>query len=302
LDRARRLLGAMRSSLTWRIFGIAFVAIHVPLISLCFYLAFGQPSDPLPLLLTALVATVTASGATLALIMRMMQPIETVIASLAAYRQQGAVPQLNRSGSAEVGRLVEAVNLLIADVERNMGRLEREAHSDPLTGLSNRRWLSQAAELELYRAKKLGQKVSVIVFDLDHFKHINDSYGHDVGDQVLVEVAELVRRQLRPYDLLARTGGEEFCILIAGGDVGVAQAAAERIRASIAALELHSVKQARVTASFGIHWGDPGMESLRTMIKKADHQLYRAKQAGRNLVRFDEDYARRRLEQSTSEL
>jgi diguanylate cyclase (GGDEF)-like protein len=280
------LVSAWRNSLTWKVFGVCFGAVHVPLIGLCVYLAFGQPVERVPVLVIALVATLLASGLALMAIRRLVRPIDLIIRAVDDYRVERVVTTIDVGGTDEIRRLAEGINAMIIEQEVALDTYKRQANSDSLTGLGNRRWLNEAAAAELYRARRIGQNISVIVFDLDHFKQINDTFGHHAGDQVLMGVAEIARRQLRPYDLLARIGGEEFCIVVSDGDVGVAYAAAERIRQAIADWSPPAVEGRNVSASFGVHHGNPKGETLKAMIAAADTQLYAAKESGRNRVRM----------------
>lgn len=280
------MLSTWRNSLTWKVFGVCFGAVHVPLIGLCIYLALGQTVERVPVLVIALLATLLASGLALLAIRRLVRPIDLIIKAVDQYRTDRVVSAIDVGGTDEIRRLADGINALIIEQEVALNTYKRQANSDPLTGLGNRRWLNEAAAAELYRARRIGQPLSIIVFDLDHFKQINDTFGHNAGDQVLMGVAEIARRQLRPYDLLARIGGEEFCIVVSDGDVGVAMAAAERIRQAISDWNPPATNNGSISASFGVHHGDPKTETLKAMIAAADAQLYVAKEAGRNAVRI----------------
>ncbi len=166
------------------------------------------------------------------------------------------------------------------------GNLGSAAHTDPLTKIYNKGYLLEALEAEFKRAKALHTDFSLIFFDLDHFKKINDQYGHDAGDFVLKEIVVLIRsNQLRPKDVFARYGGEEFVILLANTPVQAAAELAEKIRASV---ETHAFvyegKRLPVTTSIGVADVASGIESAQTLIKQADKALYSAKSGGRNRV------------------
>jgi diguanylate cyclase (GGDEF)-like protein len=175
--------------------------------------------------------------------------------------------------------------------ERILGleaRLQELATHDTLTGLLNRRAFSTAAETELIRASRTGEAVSFILMDLDRFKSINDRYGHAVGDQVLCLAANALLEHKRPYDLVARWGGEEFLIMLPNVALPDAYIAAERMRISLAAisLPLPEGKVVRFHSSLGVSStmpiGEPNL--LETLIQRADQALYRAKAAGRNQI------------------
>lgn len=153
--------------------------------------------------------------------------------------------------------------------------------TDRLTGLNNRLKLDEALAEELTRARRYEYEFAVIMVDVDKFKLINDTHGHHVGDQVLIQLADLLREHCRATDVAGRWGGEEFMLVCPEtGPTGVL-ALAEQLRASIEATRFPGVE--RVTASFGVSHYRPG-DSVETVTKRADEALYRAKEHGRNRV------------------
>ena len=165
--------------------------------------------------------------------------------------------------------------------ERLLARIHHEARSDALTGSSNRRHGNELLAGELERARRLHHPLSVILFDIDHFKAVNDGFGHLTGDRILREVAELARADLRSYDTLVRWGGEEFLILLPESTTTEAVRIAERLRLRIA--EHPFVHDRSITISAGVAGlvdGDDG-ESL---VARADALLYRIKGSGRNRI------------------
>ncbi len=158
--------------------------------------------------------------------------------------------------------------------------VQRVANTDFLTGISNRRHLYEVLEQEVEEALQKERSVSLIMFDLDHFKRINDTHGHDVGDDLLKSVASLAGRNLRKSDQLGRWGGEEFLILTPETTLERAEFVADRLKLAI---ETGSFKGDTVTASFGVVTHRPG-ETVKTLLKRADEALYLAKENGRNRV------------------
>jgi two-component system cell cycle response regulator len=160
------------------------------------------------------------------------------------------------------------------------------SRTDALTGVWNRRYLLEMADIELARAQRYGTPLGCIILDLDHFKSINDRFGHTMGDQVLVAVARMLQRDLRKCDMAARYGGEEFVVLLPQTGLEGAQTVAERERASIGSLAV-SFGDAVVhpTASFGVT-AIPACRAgtFADLVGKADAALYRAKEKGRNRV------------------
>lgn len=166
------------------------------------------------------------------------------------------------------------------------GNLGLAAHTDALTKVYNKGYLMEALEAEFKRAKALQTDFSIIFFDLDHFKKINDQYGHDAGDYVLKECTQLIRSYyVRPKDIFARYGGEEFVLLLFDTHQKSAAELAEKIRSAI---ETHAFiyegKRLPVTSSFGVSEMKLSIESSQTLIKQADQALYHAKMNGRNRV------------------
>jgi diguanylate cyclase (GGDEF)-like protein/PAS domain S-box-containing protein len=177
-------------------------------------------------------------------------------------------------------------------IEAQNEELKGLANIDPLTGCLNRRAFIEQAEAILKKAAEDGSPVCCLMTDIDKFKHFNDTYGHALGDQVLVQVARVLKAALRPTDVLCRYGGEEFCILLPGVDALRAAVVSERIRFRVEAQAgpgIRSMPGLRVTASFGLSSMEFGAPNLKSVIDEADQALYAAKQAGRNkVVRFDE--------------
>lgn len=164
-------------------------------------------------------------------------------------------------------------------------RLESLAAHDTLTGTGNRLSMEMALRDAIAGRREDDREIGIAILDLDHFKRINDKYGHEVGDRVLVQFAALVQRSIRRSDRLFRYGGEEFVLLLPGVNAARLQQAAEQLRATVAD-ELHDGK-GHVTVSIGIAMLQPG-EDWQTWLGRADAAMYRAKRAGRNRVEMDE--------------
>ena len=160
---------------------------------------------------------------------------------------------------------------------------------DPLTGLYNRRYFSTHGRALVEEAASRGRALSVLVMDLDHFKKVNDTWGHDAGDEVLCEVARRLQKQVRRLDVLCRVGGEEFVALLPGADTRVAQQVAERLRRAIADAPVRITTDngpvdLNITISIGLAGYEQVNDSLETLMKRADEALYEAKRSGRNCV------------------
>ena len=183
--------------------------------------------------------------------------------------------------------LITEINALNTELEARVAmrtaELQKLAMLDPLTGAGNRRHLEERAVAEIADCQRTGRALGVIMFDIDHFKRINDTWGHAAGDIVLQEVARTAAAQLRATDFLARIGGEEFVILVPGDGLTGAAQIAERIRAALAACPVCAqAVSVPVTSSFGV--AVVAEPSLDAALVRADEALYRAKNGGRNQV------------------
>jgi len=164
--------------------------------------------------------------------------------------------------------------------------LRRLATTDPLTGVNNRRRYSEISERELTRCKRYQHPICVLMLDADHFKSVNDTYGHEAGDRVLKSLANACIAELRDVDVLGRFGGEEFTVTLPDTKLETALEAAERLRAALAEtrVELDDGQEISFTVSIGASELKDPAESLLDILNRADAALYRAKQAGRNCV------------------
>ena len=190
-----------------------------------------------------------------------------------------------------LGYLVTAVlatfGVLSVYNERLTEDIERRATIDPLTNIFNRRAFIGAAERELARGDRSGRYPCLLMLDIDHFKKINDTWGHAAGDQVLIKMTEALQAALREQDVLARFGGEEFSILLPETDRQGAIILAERLRDSVASVIARvGQKTVRITSSIGIAVARDG-DTLDDVVGRADQAMYAAKEAGRNCVKIE---------------
>jgi diguanylate cyclase (GGDEF)-like protein len=177
---------------------------------------------------------------------------------------------------------VRADNEYIASSLGVLRQAERNAHTDALTGLGNRHWMRAMFEREVIRALHSDQALCLMMIDVDNFKVFNDQYGHIAGDRVLVAVADALREYLRPTDLIARFGGDEFAVLLPDVQITQARQTAERIRQQIGELSPPSLVTA-ITVSIGIA-DRTSRDDVATLVQRADAAMYDAKEAGRNRV------------------
>jgi diguanylate cyclase (GGDEF)-like protein/PAS domain S-box-containing protein len=165
--------------------------------------------------------------------------------------------------------------------------LEKLAMTDYLTNLNNRRFFIQRGVEEIKRAHRNSQPLALLMVDIDEFKNVNDTYGHEIGDLALQHVAEVMKSSLREIDLLGRLGGEEFAALLPNTTLEDALLSAERVRETIANMSLEIAGQVLsnpITISVGVATITDGMSGIDDLLRKADIALYRAKNNGRNCV------------------
>lgn len=206
-----------------------------------------------------------------------------VLGTFAIYHTHPATPT-----STDIERIGFAANLAGVAIENRYAyeELERRAYYDYLTGLANRRYFIEQAEFELARTLRYGGELSVIMFDIDHFKLVNDTHGHKIGDIVLQKIADISRASLRDVDIIGRIGGEEFAILLPETGSKQAMEAAERLRIAVSngRVAMQDNLSLQVTASFGVTTVNTDQANLDTLLNQADQALYQAKNDGRNRV------------------
>lgn len=181
--------------------------------------------------------------------------------------------------------ILSSVLLLYFVVMRLVHKLEYMSQHDALTGLLNRRAIEMMLGREVQRLQRFGQRFAVLMVDIDHFKRINDRYGHAAGDMVLCKVAEALRAHAREVDRVARYGGEEFCVLLPHTEHEGAVQAAERLRAAVSQISIPWENETlTATVSTGMACARDTKEALNSLLHRADAALYRAKAEGRNRV------------------
>lgn len=204
-----------------------------------------------------------------------------------AVRKDGSRVPVERSVSAfSVNDEYYAVGILrdISERKEFQEELQLMARTDKMTGLFNRGYFVELAEQEVERTRRFGHSLSLIMFDADKFKNVNDTYGHDVGDKVLISIANTVKNSVRDIDIVGRIGGEEFTVLLLDTDLNAAKNVAEKIRINIQAqgVTLDDGTEVSFTVSLGISTFREEVGSFEEMLKRADGALYEAKNNGRN--------------------
>jgi diguanylate cyclase (GGDEF)-like protein len=208
----------------------------------------------------------------------------TVRAAVRAYWQERDLVRHNEALQRMNAELEDIVAARTEELVEKNRMLEVLSVTDKLTGLYNRRKLDELLDEELIRARRYRVDVSIIMLDIDHFKRVNDSFGHATGDEVLITMARLLRENTRDADALGRLGGEEFVVVCRHTNAGACLRTAMKLREAIAGFHFPGVGQ--VTSSFGIASCRPN-ETAATLLARADAALYRAKDAGRNRVELE---------------
>jgi diguanylate cyclase (GGDEF)-like protein len=205
-----------------------------------------------------------------------------LLSAMGAFRGHFQAAHLNALAQF-FGANLTYVGLLYMLVRIKEGYLEAQldAYTDFLTGLRNRRYLELVLERELFRVGRYGRPLCLMVLDLDGFKGVNDTHGHEAGDRVLKALAACLEGHIRQSDRAVRLGGEEFAILLPETELGQALALAERLRQAVAALKVPPVEA--LSASFGLVQATP-TDSPLSLLKRADEAMYRAKRRGKNRV------------------
>jgi diguanylate cyclase (GGDEF)-like protein len=247
-----------------------------------------------------LLAGLTVSAGTFLFLLlflgRQFVPYRQIVSSLGAYAGKTLpldglyerMAVLRRDRSSEIGAIAEGVCAMISLVQSNVAQVEDYAaqlrglaERDELTGLWNRRYLDRTLAVEVERAGRYGSPLSVIMIDLDHFKRVNDDYGHPVGDFVLASMGRFLREQSRATDFPGRWGGEEFLVVCPAISGDEARRFAERLRRTLEGISFRP--ELFLTASFGVAQLRLG-EAVHEMVARADGALYQAKAGGRNRV------------------
>ncbi|MCK5110170.1 MAG: diguanylate cyclase [Arcobacteraceae bacterium] len=215
--------------------------------------------------------------------LNLFQLLESISMAVESRVLRKQLENTNKELEKQVSQRTIELQNIIHKLEVNSKELLYEATHDHLTSIYNRQKFTTELDYEIKRANRYNNKLSIIMYDIDSFKNINDTYGHDIGDEVLIAISNLSTKHLRNVDILARWGGEEFMILLPQTTIKDASRIAENIRKAIEKACLSQVLKGNITASFGV-CEFIQKENKDTFLKRVDEALYKAKNSGKNIV------------------
>jgi diguanylate cyclase (GGDEF)-like protein len=259
-----------------RLFTMCLIGTHVPLIAFIADQSVSGTFDGTSVVIL-LIASLVGTAITLLAVSRTLLPIREAISALRQYATDRRIPDLPVGGRDMMGELLTGIAGTIETTEHLTIRLKEAADKDVLTGLLNRRAFIELSSAIIRDARE----VVVAILDIDHFKDINDRFGHAKGDQVLREIAAILKAGVREDDIVARWAGEEFVILFVGQQEKAA-AALERMRKRLNAVRVAELNGRPVTFSGGLSTVAKGERTIEPAIKRADELLHDAKHSGRN--------------------
>jgi two-component system, cell cycle response regulator len=236
------------------------------------------------IVLVVAIMLVVLSG--LILTQSILRPLKLLNIGVARFGEGDLSYRIALKTQDEIEQLANTINGMAAKLEQSQKALRELATIDGLTGVYNRREFNRRLTVEIERSRREGHPVSLLMVDIDHFKKLNDTYGHQSGDDALRHFSALLTKEVRPGDLPARYGGEEFAVILPNADRRDVFAVAERLRTLIAAqdIEIQNNQKVKVTASLGCATFPVDAETEDSLMAQADAALYKAKQGGRNRV------------------
>jgi two-component system, cell cycle response regulator len=237
-------------------------------------------------ILTGAVTILMGMGSAFFLARSILKPLQRLNKGVARFGKGDLSHRIHLETGDELDQLAATINWMAENLEQSQQSLTELATMDVLTGVFNRREFNRRLTIEIERSRREGHSVSLLMVDIDHFKKINDTYGHQSGDDALRHVSALIKAEVRPGDLPARYGGEEFAVILPYADRNEAFIVAERLRNLIAAqdIDIQDGQTIKATASLGCATFPIDAGTEETLMGAADAALYRAKRSGRNRV------------------
>ncbi len=238
-------------------------------------------------LLAALAVLVATMAVAVLLAMSLLSPLQNLLKGVQKMTAGDLNLELPVESADEIGRLTHEFNTMARNLQEKQQRLLAETITDPLTELSNLRFFQARIKDEIIRATRYKHPFALIILDIDHFKHFNDTQGHQMGNVILKQVAQTLKETLRREDFIARYGGEEFAVLLPETDGANARGVAERLRQAVEQADFPGQKDqpgGHLTVSLGGAMFPADASVAASLIERADRALYAAKAAGRNRV------------------
>ncbi len=275
-----------------KILFVIFLGTHVPLIALVLYVLLSLPVSLRPAALGALalllVTILAGSAAALFALKGLLEPVRLTSSSLREYLDSHKLPDLPVEFTDEAGRLMANVHYTVESLDATIRSLQGLSGTDHLTGLLNRRQGEKRLAEEAARVRRGGEVLTVGVVDVNKFKHINDTYGHQVGDACIQHVADVIRRKIRQGDWLARWGGDEFVLALRDASpFAQTEALLQRIVKDLKNSPVRLPQGEELTLSVTVGASRySGEEDLRELLSKADEAMYEAKREGRPWILY----------------
>ena len=240
-----------------------------------------------------------ASIAAILLIRSIVRPLNKAVTHFKHISEGNMNENISVSSQDEIGQVLSELAAMQGKLKILISDLDQLARTDELTGAWNRRRFEETVETEMDRLRRYGQRLSLMILDVDHFKKINDLYGHSIGDQVLIDLSNTIRSSLRVSDSLTRWGGEEFIILCPNTTAETVSKLAERLRKEVSSIEFQKV--GNITLSFGV--AECGAEETwEQWLHRADEALYLAKSGGRDRVKTNKKTPAGLIEKEVSKI
>jgi two-component system, cell cycle response regulator len=238
------------------------------------------------IMIISAAAIMMAIASALVMARGILKPLKVLNRGVAHFGDGDLSHRIDLKTQDELELLANAINWMADNLEKSQQALIELATMDGLTGVFNRREFNRHLTIEIERSRREGHSVSLLMVDADHFKRINDTYGHQSGDDVLRFISALIKQEIRPGDLPARYGGEEFAVILPYADSNDAFVVAERLRNLMAAqdIAIQDGQSVKVTASLGCATFPADAQTEAALMAMADAALYRAKKGGRNRV------------------
>ena len=251
------------------------------------------------LIFGTLLGILFASIAAILLIRSIVRPLNKAVTHFKHISEGNMNENISVSGQDEIGQVLSGLAAMQGKLKILISDLDQLARTDELTGAWNRRRFEETVETEMDRLRRYGQRLSLMILDVDHFKKINDLYGHSIGDRVLIYLSNTIRSSLRVSDSLTRWGGEEFIILCPNTTAETVSKLAERLRKEVSSIEFQKV--GNITLSFGV--AECGAEETwEQWLHRADEALYLAKSGGRDRVKTNKKTPAGLIEKEVSKI